>query len=208
MSPGEGAAGPFVSALPHCLEGLSTDEVFEIRRTGSEPELNDRLRHAVNRQVRANGWLCEREARVGPLRRVDLHLVEMGSGMTFAAVEAKMRYAIEVAQDPDGVVNSSKGLAADMRKLAQAGPNMPTFLLLWAPYIALARRRLKYARWTTPTDDGLVPNLSLEECREKTFELMNRLSEGPCSHVEVHSGEGEDATLTLDAWLLAVPSTD
>ncbi|AXH95977.1 hypothetical protein [Ornithinimicrobium avium] len=205
--PCERAAAPFVAALPHCLDGLTTDEVYETCRTSAEPELNDRLRHAVNRLVRPQGWLCEREATRGQLRRVDLHLVEMGSGMTFAAVEAKMRYATDLARATDWVVNGRNGLAADVAKLAKAGPNVPTLILLWTPYIALARWGLRYKRWTTATEEGLVPLDSLEQCREATAGALHALSDGPRWHVEVHRGEGKDAELTLDAWLLAVPST-
>lgn len=205
--PYEKAAEPFLAALQRCLDGLTTDEVYEICRTGSEPELNDRLRHAVNRLVRPQGWWCEREASRGALRRVDLHLLEAGSGMTFAMVEAKMRYATDVFHATGWVVDGRNGLAGDVRKLSKAGPNVPTFILFWIPYIALARRGLKYKRWTTVTEDGLVPDVPLEQCREAAAAALHRLSDGPRWHVEVHNGEGEDAVLTLDAWLVAVPNS-
>lgn len=205
--PYERAAAPFVAALSRCLDDLSIDEVYEICRTGSEPELNDRLRHAVNRLVRSQGWLCEREASRGQLKRVDLHLLERGSGMTFAMVEGKMRLASDLARNTAWVVDGRNGLAADVAKLAQAGPNVPTFILLWTPYFALARWGLRYKRWTAPTDEGVVPLDSLEQCREATAAALHALSDGPRWHVEVCSGEGNDAALTLDAWLLAVPNT-
>lgn len=194
-----------ITGLRRCLDGLDADEIYDICRSGSEPELNDRLRHAVNKVVRADGGLCEREGSHGPLRRVDLRLVDTTvgrNGFTVALIESKMRYGVDVAFANDWVVNGRNGLAGDLAKLAKAGANVPTYLLLWSPYIERARRPLKYPRWTRRIEDGQVPDISLADCRAATNDMLALLSAGPRWHVEVYTGRRQDADFTLDAWLL------
>lgn len=50
-----------------------------------------------------------------------------------------MRYVTILARNTEWVVHGRNGLAADVAKLAKAGPNVPTFMLLWTPDIGLAQ---------------------------------------------------------------------
>jgi hypothetical protein len=66
LTPSERASAPFLAGLQACTAHLDADDVIEIvRGRAGEAELNDLLRHAVNRLVRPEGWIVEREEPIG-----------------------------------------------------------------------------------------------------------------------------------------------
>lgn len=204
MSPAtERAAQPIVDGLGTCTRHLSPDEVFEVCSRGGEQELNDLLRHAVNRLVRPSHWIMQREQTRLGIARVDLLLSEMGSGAVFAFVEAKMRYATDAVEAPDYVWKSISG---DVKKLLAAPPVVPIFFVMWAPYFAHARRVLRYGNGHDLSADGWRPRVSLEECRASMGALLGRAGEP--TRVEVCSGTGEDGEITLDGWLVGLDRGD
>jgi len=101
-TPEQRAAAPFLAALLTCTDHLDDLAVYEVCARGSEPELNDLLRHATNSLVRPNDWLVQREqSRKGLISRADLMMSDLPSGMVLALVEAKMVYSTDVIDAPD-----------------------------------------------------------------------------------------------------------
>lgn len=126
MSPHERASAPFLDGLANCTNHLSAGEVIEIVRSrAGEAELNDLLRHAVNRLVRPEGWIVEREVsdHSHGLSRVDLAMTETGSGMRFAWVESKLKYATDAVEAPEVFINGGNSIAKDARNSSLAQPS-------------------------------------------------------------------------------------
>jgi hypothetical protein len=126
-------------ALSQALANLSADEVYEIGARGGEGELNDLLRHSLNRLVRGRGWLAQREVNLDQVKRVDLAITRPSSTGTVVAIESKMLYLTD-AVDAPGLV--AMRVAPDARKLRVLASTVPSLLLMYSPYYRLARLRL------------------------------------------------------------------
>lgn len=200
------AGAPFVSALAMCIDHLDTDEVIEVVRSrAGEAELNDLLRHSVNRLVRPRGWIVEREAsdRREGLSRVDFAMTETGSDMRFAWVEAKLKYASDAVDSPDVFIDGGNSIARDAAKLGARSTDTPAFLLTWIPYINHSILALRYGAGHVRGEDGWRARLGLDQCREACGSLLSQF--GDTRQVEVHVGTGQFGTLTLDAWWTPLP---
>ena len=198
----ETASAPFRAGLTSCTDHLSVDELIEVVRSrGGEAELNDLLRHAVNRLVRPQHWIVEREVSdpTHRLSRVDLAMSETGSGMRFAWVEAKYRIATDAIENPGFFIDEPQNaIAKDVAKLRSAQTITPTFLLTWVVHLTHSAFRVRYGAGHDVTDDGWRTRLGLAECREACATLLGAL--GPTERVEVKSGTGTHGSITLDAW--------
>ena len=201
MSPYDRAGAPFLSGLATCTSHLDTDEVIEIVRSrAGESELNDLLRHAVNRLVRSHDWIVEREVsdRDHRLSRVDLAMTETGSEMRFAWVEAKLKYASDAVDSPDVFINGGNSIAKDAGKLFARSTDTPAFLLTWVPYVSHSTNALRYGAGHSQGNDGWRVRLDLDRCRDACAALLHQF--GDAHRVEVHSGTGKFGALVLDAW--------
>lgn len=201
LTPYDRAGAPFLSGLATCTTHLETDEVIEIVRSrAGEAELNDLLRHAVNRLVRPQAWIVEREVsdRDHGLSRVDLAMTETGSGMRFAWVEAKLKYASDAVDSPDVFIDGGNSIAKDAGKLLARSTDTPAFLLTWVPYVSYSTYALRYGAGHSHGDDGWRVRLDLDQCRAASASLLRQF--GDVERVEVHSGTGQFGALVLDAW--------
>lgn len=201
MTPYERASAPFLAGLATCTNHLSTDEAIEIVRSrAGEPELNDLLRHAVNRLVRPEGWIVEREVSDPGhgLSRVDLAMTETGSGMRFAWVEAKLKYATDAVESPEVFINGGNSIAKDASKLLARPTITPRFLLTWIPHVRHSAFALRYGAGHDQGDDGWRARLDIDQCRDACAALLRQF--GDTRRVEVHSGIGQFGEITLDAW--------
>lgn len=204
----ERASAPFVAGLVSCATHLSTDEMIEVVRSrAGEAELNDLLRHAVNRIVRPEGWIVEREVsdRREGLTRVDLAMTETGSGMRFAWVEAKLKYATDALESADVFINGGNSIAKDAAKLRARTTGTPAFLLTWVPHISHSAFALRYGAGHDQGDDGWRARLDLNMCRNACAALLSQF--GDTQRVEVHSGVGTFGEITLDAWWTTLKGT-
>lgn len=199
--PVERAGEPLVDGLRSCCDHLQDDEVYEICSRGGEAELNDLLRHAINREIRPLGWISQREQSRSGMPRVDLLISDMGSGMPFGVVEAKMCYATDAVESVKMVRSHVDG---DVAKLSRVDPIVPRFFLMWAPYFAVVRRPLRYMAGHVAHGDEWLPRLELDQVRQAMQALLVSATTTP-QHVVVRSCNGTDGKLTLDAWL-AVPA--
>lgn len=200
-TPSGRAGAPFTDGLRTCTQHLDSDEVIEIVRSrAGEAELNDLLRHAVNRHVRSRDWIVEREVsdRRHGLSRVDLALTDTASGMRFAWVEAKLKYATDALEAPKVFIEGGNSIAKDAEVLLAGAAETPKFLLTWVPHVTHSAYRLRYGAGHDKHEDGWRARLTLEQCREACESLL--ASFGPTQRVEVHSGSGRFGSITLDAW--------
>lgn len=191
-TPVDRAASPLMQALRSCTDHLEDDEVYEVCARGGEQELNDLLRHAANRIVRPDGWIVQREQSRTGVRRADLLMSDLGSGAPFAVIEAKMRYVTDAVESQDYV---AKGLRSDAAKLTNVRALVPRFLLVWAPYFAVVRRRLRWMAGHDAAREGWLPRVSLDECRTG---LLVAVGAQPAL-VTVRTTDSSDGQLTLDA---------
>lgn len=201
MSPHERAGAPFLAGLATCTDHLNADEVIEIVRSrAGEAELNDLLRHAVNRRVRAEGWIVEREVsdRNHGLSRVDLAMTETGSGMRFAWVEAKLKYATDAIEAPEVFLGGGNSISKDASKLLASSLGTPRFLLTWVPYVRHSAYALRYGAGHNQGPDGWRARVDLDQCRNACAELLGQL--GDPRRVEVRSERGQFGEIILDAW--------
>jgi len=201
LSLSERSSAPFVAGLKTCVDHLDPDEVIEIvRGRAGEAELNDLLRHAVNRLVRSQGWIVEREVsdRAHALSRVDLVMTETGSGMRFAWVEAKLKYATDAVESPEVFVDGGNSIAKDAMALMASPSQTPKFLLTWVPYVTHSSFRLRYGGGHDLGDDGWRARVELDQCRAACARLLSQYGEPRL--VEVTAGVGQFGTISLDAW--------
>lgn len=204
-TPYERAGAPFVAGLASCATHLGTDEVIEVVRSrAGEAELNDLLRHAVNRLVRPDGWIVEREVsdRTEGLARVDLAMTETGSGMRLAWVEAKLKYATDALESPEVFINGGNSIAKDVVKLRAYPTSTPRFLLTWVPHVSHSAFALRYGAGHDKGEDGWRARLDIDKCRDACAALLRQF--GDTQRVEVHSGVGAFGEITLDAWWTAL----
>ena len=205
----ERASAPFLAGLVTCATHLSTDEIIEVVRSrAGEAELNDLLRHAVNRLVRPEGWIVEREVsdRRECLSRVDLAMTEPGSGMRFAWVEAKLKYATDAVESPDVFINGGNSIAKDASKLLARPTITPKFLLTWVPHVSHSAFALRYGAGHDQGDDGWRARLDVDQCRSACAALLRPL--GHTQRVGVHSGVGQFGQVSLDAWWTSLLPTE
>lgn len=199
MDAWEKASAPFFTGLAAATDHLTVDEVIEIGRgRGGEAELNDLLRHAVNRLVRPQSWLVEREVsdQTHRLKRVDLAMTETSSGMRLAWVEAKMHYATDAVESPTYVIDT---IAKDAAKLRAGSSEAPAFLLTWLFHLAHTVFPVRWRAGHVVDEGGWRTRLDVATCRKACGELLVGQF-GPTHRVEVKSGVGEYGTVTLDAW--------
>jgi hypothetical protein len=187
-------------ALSKCTNHLCANEVYDICARGGEGELNDLLRHALNRRIRhPEGWICQREQ-----RRVDLVVSELPSaagtpGRQLAAIESKFRYSTR----PDRGSYMRKMLS-DVDKLGAMDPTLERKFLLWSPYLSVVRRSIYYMDGHQPAEDGTyVPRWPIEYCRDAMEEILQTRS-GDLDRVGVRKAEGSDGSLVLDAYVLTL----
>lgn len=201
LDAGQRAAMPFLEALPACTDHLSDDELYEVCASGGEAELNDLLRHATNRLVRPQGWIVQREqTKSGLYTRADITMTEMGSGMPFAVIEAKMFYASDVLDSPDRLRAMLARDAAKLKLIVDFG-QPPAFLLVWVPYFGSVSRRLRYMKGHTSAGDGWTTRHALEDTRAATAGLLAELGDHVQS-VHVRTTAGDDGSVVLDAHLV------
>ena len=202
--PEQRAAAPFLAALPSCTDHLDDLAVYEVCARGSEPELNDLLRHATNTRVRPNDWIVQREqSRTGLISRADLMMTDLPSGIVVAILEAKMVYSTDVL---DAVGLWLPAFERDVTKLAAAAGTStppPRFLLTWVPHFAVVRRRLRYMAGHRPAGEGWFSVHDLGETRTGVTAALSRLGTGT-QHVQVRESSSADGDLILDAYLTVV----
>lgn len=192
-------AQSFLSALEVCTQHLDAEEVFEVCSRGGEQELNDLLRHAVNRIVRPMDQRVQREQTRPGVSRADLMLSDLGSGSILAILEAKMRYMTDAIESPEHVRSAVR---LDLKKLAGMAGTIPCLFLMWSPYFALMHRTI---RWMAGHDQQGVdwkPRRPMQECVDAMTELLAVEGACPVTRVRVREASGDDGDVTLFAWLL------
>lgn len=203
-SPQGRASAHFLNALLTCTDHLDDLAVYEVCARGSEPEMNDLMRHATNTLVRPHGWIVQREqSRTGLISRADLMMSDLPSGMVLAILEAKMVYSTDVIDAPDLWM---PGFDRDATKLAAAGgtdSRTPRFLLTWVPHFAVVRRRLRYMAGHRLTGEQWFGMHTLGQSRSAMTAALTRWGSGT-QHVQVRESRSVDGDLTLDAYLTPV----
>ncbi|MGC5583829.1 hypothetical protein [Ornithinimicrobium sp. W1665] len=199
-----------------CTSHLEPDDLLEVFRGRSgEAELNDLLRHALNRSVRERGWVAEREVTDGVegLRRVDLAVTDTSRGWTRPArvawIEAKLQYPANAFISPGMFTGlAGKSSAADEHRLAAAATSTPKYLLTWVPHLARSVRPIKYARGHIRRGDEWVSNPAYDQWREVGTRLLEGL--GSTRVLTIREERGSSGDLTLDAWVtrIAIPRSD
>lgn len=199
----EMVSAPLQQALPRCTDHLSDDETYEVcARGGGEAELNDMLRHSMNKIVRQDGWLVQRERTIPKLiSRADLLVVD-ANGDPVSAIESKMFYATDAVDIPNNYRTSINRDAAKLRRARENAPALPVFLLVWVPYFPEVRRLLRYMKGHVINEGRLVSKYDLDTTREATRRILANVTGGSESTlVEVRRGSGEDGSLILDAYV-------
>jgi hypothetical protein len=125
-------------------------------------------------------------------------MTETGSGMRFAWVEAKLKYATDAVESPEVFIEGGNSIAKDAKSLLAGSTHSPKFLLTWVPHVTHSEFRLRYGGGHDLGDDGWRARITVDQCRVACGALLSRFGEPRLT--EVATGVGRFGAISLDAW--------